>query len=76
MMEQLAERRMAREGDMIQDPYARTYGHGTNGSLSGHDHPPPPPVGNEDYEDDEDEEYDDSADDDDYEEDEDDVSAN
>ncbi|CAN8102102.1 unnamed protein product [Discula destructiva] len=70
MMEQLAERRMAREGDLTQDPYARTYGHSVNGSLPGHDHPPPPPVVDEEYEDDEDEDYDDSQEED-YEEDDD-----
>lgn len=67
MMEQLAERRMAREGDFAQDQYSRSYGHGVNGGLPGHDHPPPPPVDDEDYEDDEDDDYD-SQDDDEYEE--------
>lgn len=73
MMEQLAERRMAREVDSAQDPYSRTYGHGVNGGLPGHNHPPPPPVDEEEYEDDEDDEYD-SQDEDEYEED-DDVSG-
>ncbi|KAG8167069.1 hypothetical protein KVR01_002758 [Diaporthe batatas] len=71
MMEQLAERRMAREGDFTQDQY-RSYGHGVNGGLPSHDHPPPPPVDDEEYEEDEDEEYD-SGEDDDYEEEDDDT---
>ncbi|KAK7742941.1 Stress response protein nst1 [Diaporthe eres] len=72
MMEQLAERRMAREGDFAQDQYSRSYGHGVNGGLPGHDHPPPPPVDDEEYEDDEDEDYD-SQEDDEYEEEDDDT---
>ncbi|ROW14098.1 hypothetical protein VPNG_04144 [Cytospora leucostoma] len=72
MMEQLAERRMAREGDYAQDQYARGYGHGVNGGLPSHDHPPPPPVDDEEYEDDEDEDYD-SQEDDEYEEEDDDT---
>lgn len=71
MMEQLAERRMAREVD--QDQYSRPYGHGVNGGLSGHDHPPPPPVDDEEYEDDEDDDYD--SQDDEYEEEDDDVRS-
>lgn len=73
MMEQLAERRMAREVDSAPDPYARTYSHGVNGGIPGHDHPPPPPVDDEEYEDDDDEDYD-SQEEDEYEED-DDVSS-
>lgn len=69
MMEQLAERRMAREVD--QDQYSRPYGHGVNGGLPSHDHPPPPPVDDDEYEDDEDEDYD--SQDDEYEEEDDDV---
>ncbi|KAH8765389.1 stress response protein nst1 [Diaporthe sp. PMI_573] len=72
MMEQLAERRMAREGDFAQDQYSRSYGHGVNGGLPSHDHPPPPPVDDEEYEDDEDEDYD-SQEDDEYEEEDDDT---
>lgn len=70
MMEQLAERRMAREVDSAQDPYARGYGHGVNGGIPGHDHPPPPPVDDDEYEDDEDDDYD-SQEEDEYEEDDD-----
>lgn len=70
MMEQLAERRMAREGDLAPDPYARSYGHGVNGGLPGHSHPPPPPIADEEYEDDEDDDYDDSQEEE-YEDDED-----
>ncbi|KUI68669.1 Stress response protein NST1 [Cytospora mali] len=72
MMEQLAERRMAREGDFTQDQYSRGYGHGVNGSLPTHDHPPPPPADEEEYEDEEDEDYD-SQEDDEYEEEDDDT---
>ncbi|KAL7937303.1 hypothetical protein V8C35DRAFT_292137 [Trichoderma chlorosporum] len=62
MMEQLAERRMAREED-AREHFARGYGH-PNGSYSTpHNHPPPE---DEDYEDEEEEEeeedYDDSQD--------------
>lgn len=73
-MEQLAERRMAREApDGPQDPYSRAYGHGVNGDIPRHDHPPPPPVDDEEYDEDEDDDYD-SQEDDEYEED-DDVSG-
>ncbi|KAH7131484.1 salt tolerance down-regulator-domain-containing protein [Dactylonectria estremocensis] len=60
MMEQLAERRMAREED-AREHFTRGYGH-PNGSYSTpHNHPPPE---DDEYEDDEDEEedYDDSQD--------------
>ncbi|KAK1251249.1 hypothetical protein MKX07_005804 [Trichoderma sp. CBMAI-0711] len=62
MMEQLAERRMAREED-AREHFARGYGH-PNGSYSApHNHPPPE---DEEYEDEEEEEeeedYDDSQD--------------
>ncbi|KAG5964206.1 hypothetical protein E4U58_003238 [Claviceps cyperi] len=71
MMEQLAERRMAREED-AREHFSRGYGH-PNGSYSNthtHTHPPPPPpppppaVEGDDYEDEEDEEedYEDSQD--------------
>ncbi|KAL0936287.1 stress response protein NST1 [Colletotrichum truncatum] len=58
MMEQLAERRMAREED-AKEHFSRGYGHPTNGSYSNHNHPPP----EDDYDDEdeeEDEDYDDS----------------
>lgn len=60
MMEQLAERRMAREED-ARDHFSRGYGH-PNGSYSTpHNHPPPD---DDDYdeEEEEDEDYDDSQD--------------
>lgn len=62
MMEQLAERRMAREED-AREHFSRGYGH-PNGSYSTpHNHPPPPPD-DDDYDDEEDEEddYEDSQD--------------
>ncbi|KAK2608497.1 Stress response protein nst1 [Conoideocrella luteorostrata] len=62
MMEQLAERRMAREED-AREHFSRGYGH-PNGSYSNpHNHPPPD---DDDYEDEEDEEvdYEDSQDED------------
>ncbi|KAK2032028.1 hypothetical protein LX32DRAFT_636823 [Colletotrichum zoysiae] len=58
MMEQLAERRMAREED-AKEHFSRAYGHPANGSYSSHNHPPP----EDDYDDEdeeEDEDYDDS----------------
>ncbi|KAK2006861.1 hypothetical protein LZ32DRAFT_610892 [Colletotrichum eremochloae] len=58
MMEQLAERRMAREED-AKEHFSRGYGHPANGSYSNHNHPPP----EDDYDDEdeeEDEDYDDS----------------
>ncbi|KAK1585681.1 salt tolerance down-regulator-domain-containing protein [Colletotrichum navitas] len=58
MMEQLAERRMAREED-AKEHFSRAYGHPANGSYSNHNHPPP----EDDYDDEdeeEDEDYDDS----------------
>ncbi|KAK3988206.1 salt tolerance down-regulator-domain-containing protein [Cladorrhinum sp. PSN332] len=61
MMENLAERRMAREID-AREQSERGYGH-TNGDRYAHDHPSPPDEEEyedeeEDYEDDEEEEYD------------------
>ena len=64
MMEQLAERRMAREEDAKEQLYSTSngYAHPPNGNLShshhGHNHPPPPE--DEDYDEDEedDDEYD------------------
>ncbi|KAJ9148954.1 Stress response protein NST1 [Pleurostoma richardsiae] len=62
MMEQLAERRMAREEDAKDQSYARSFSHNVDGAdLMGHNHPPPPPpVEEEEYdeEDEEEEEYD------------------
>ncbi|OLN97207.1 Stress response protein NST1-like protein 1 [Colletotrichum chlorophyti] len=58
MMEQLAERRMAREED-AKEHFSRSYGHPANGAYSNHNHPPP----EDDYDDEdeeEDEDYDDS----------------
>ncbi|KND87517.1 Stress response protein nst1 [Tolypocladium ophioglossoides CBS 100239] len=68
MMEQLAERRMAREED-AREHFSRTYGH-PNGSYSApHSHPPPEEdeyeeeeEEEEDYEDSQDEEYEDEED--------------
>ncbi|KAI9738960.1 MAG: Stress response protein nst1 [Claussenomyces sp. TS43310] len=62
MMEQLAERRMAREED-AKEQYSNGYGHPANGVLPphhshGHNHPPPPDDEEYDDEEDEDEEYD------------------
>ncbi|KAM0464988.1 hypothetical protein ACHAPV_001980 [Trichoderma viride] len=60
MMEQLAERRMAREEDARD--FARGYGH-PNGSYSTpHNHPPPEDDDYEDEEEEEEEDYDDSQD--------------
>lgn len=62
MMEQLAERRMAREED-AREHFARGYGH-PNGSYSNpHNHPPPEDDEYDEEEEDE-EDYDDSQDDD------------
>lgn len=74
MMEQLAERRMARENDSTPDPYARPYDHGINGGLPGHTHTPSAPIDEEEYDDEEDEDDFESQEDDEYDED-DDVSA-
>ena len=61
MMEQLAERRMAREED-AREHFARGYGH-PNGSYSTpHNHPPPEDDYDEEEEEDEEEDYDDSQD--------------
>ncbi|EKD13176.1 uncharacterized protein L3040_002978 [Drepanopeziza brunnea f. sp. 'multigermtubi'] len=61
MMEQLAERRMAREEDARQ-AFPSNYGHPQNGAMHNHNHPhnhPPPPDDEEyDDEDEEDDEYD------------------
>ncbi|KAI2617620.1 salt tolerance down-regulator-domain-containing protein [Hypomontagnella submonticulosa] len=68
MMEQLAERRMAREED-AKDHYAGGYGHVNGNSLPNpHNHPPPE---DDDYEEEEEEEDYDSQEDEDYEEEED-----
>ncbi|KAK4097850.1 hypothetical protein N658DRAFT_433243 [Parathielavia hyrcaniae] len=61
MMEQLAERRMAREED-ARGQFERGYDH-TNGDRYGHNHPPPPDDEEfedeeEEYDEDEEEEYD------------------
>lgn len=65
MMEQLAERRMAREEDAKEQLYSASNGyvHPPNGNMhphSHHGHNHPPPTEDEDYDDDEedDEEYD------------------
>lgn len=55
MMEQLAERRMAREED-AKDHYA--YGHSNGASMTAHNHAPPPDDEEYDEEDEDDEEYD------------------
>ncbi|UKZ80349.1 hypothetical protein TrVFT333_008107 [Trichoderma virens FT-333] len=62
MMEQLAERRMAREED-AREHFARGYGH-PNGSYSSapHNHAPPEDEDYEDEEEEEEEDYDDSQD--------------
>lgn len=71
MMEQLAERRMAREEDQ-RDQYNPNYGHPPNGAMHSHshNHNHPPPVEEDEYDDDEDEEEYESGEDDDYDEDE------
>ncbi|KAI0376265.1 hypothetical protein F5Y04DRAFT_266806 [Hypomontagnella monticulosa] len=67
MMEQLAERRMAREED-AKDHYTGGYGHVNGNSLPPHNHPPPE---DDDYEEEEEEDDYDSQEDEDYEEEED-----
>jgi hypothetical protein len=71
MMEQLAERRMAREED-AREQYANGYGHPANGGIAphhhGHNHPPPPDEEEYDDEGDEDEDYDEDSQDEDYDE--------
>ncbi|KAH6646189.1 hypothetical protein BKA67DRAFT_583487 [Truncatella angustata] len=67
MMEQLAERRMAREED-AKDHYA--YGHSNGNSLNAHNHAPPPDDEEYEDEDEEDDEYD-SQEDEEYDEEED-----
>ncbi|KAM0286498.1 hypothetical protein ACHAQH_000924 [Verticillium albo-atrum] len=67
MMEQLAERRMAREEDARD---ARAYGHpAANGTYGGHTHPPP--EDEYDDEDEDDDEYDDDSQDEGYDDEED-----
>ena len=62
MMEQLAERRMARETDAAQQYSNIDYGHPPNGSMHSHahthNHPPPPDDEEYDDEDEEEDEYD------------------
>ncbi|KAF4628761.1 hypothetical protein G7Y89_g9387 [Cudoniella acicularis] len=63
MMEQLAERRMAREEDAREQYSNPNYGHPPNGAMHphshAHNHPPPPPDDEEyDDEDEEEDEYD------------------
>ncbi|KAJ2968963.1 hypothetical protein NQ176_g8916 [Zarea fungicola] len=62
MMEQLAERRMAREED-ARDHFSRGFGHSNGSFAAPHNHPPPEEE--EEYEDEEDDEddYEDSQDD-------------
>ena len=70
MMEQLAERRMAREEDQ-RDQYNPNYGHQPNGLHShSHNHNHPPPVDEDEYDDEEDDEEYESGEEDDYDEDE------
>lgn len=62
MMEQLAERRMAREEDAREQFANPNYGHPPNGAMHphshGHNHPPPPDDEEYDEEDEEEDEYD------------------
>src|ERR1700723_3676767 len=62
MMEQLAERRMAREEDAREAYSNPNYGHPSNGSMHphshAHNHPPPPEDEEYDDEDEEEDEYD------------------
>lgn len=66
MMEQLAERRMAREED-AKDHYTGGYGHAVNGNSlpNPHNHPPPE---DEEFDEDEEEEEEYDSQDEDYEE--------
>jgi hypothetical protein len=70
MMEQLAERRMAREEDAKEQYPNQNYGHPPNGAMHSHSHThnhPPPPDDEGEYEDDEEDDegdYDDSQDED------------
>ena len=66
MMEQLAERRMAREGD-AKDHYAAAYGHSVNGANIPNPHSHPSPE-EEEYEEEEEEEEEYDSQDEDYEE--------
>ncbi|KAM0257323.1 hypothetical protein ACHAQJ_004410 [Trichoderma viride] len=61
MMEQLAERRMAREED-AREHFARGYGHPNASYSTPHNHPPPEDDDYEDEEEEEEEDYDDSQD--------------
>ena len=75
MMEQLAERRMAREEDAREQYSNPSYGHPPNGSMHNHshNHSHPPPVDDTEYGEEEEEEEDDeyeSGEEDDYDEDE------
>ncbi len=62
MMEQLAERRMAREEDAREAFSNPNYGHPPNGAMHthshAHNHPPPPDDEEYDEEEEEEEEYD------------------
>lgn len=64
MMEQLAERRMAREED-AREQFERGFGHANGEHLSERRHYPVPPPDEEDYEDD-DEEFDDGEEEEEY----------
>ncbi|KAF2135935.1 uncharacterized protein K452DRAFT_157354 [Aplosporella prunicola CBS 121167] len=70
MMEQLAERRMQREDQVVEHAGSLAYSQSMQNSHAGHNHGPPPE--DEDYDDEE--EYD-SQEDEDYEEDEDDLDS-
>jgi len=69
MMEQLAERRMAREED-AKEQYNASYGHPPNGAMHPHphNHNHPPPLDEEEYDDEEEEDDEYDSQDDDYDE--------